>query len=669
VIVTRFGIDGGTHGHHTASAILAREAFAAAADPAFVTPGLEPWAADRLLHNRSSWNLDPSTDTSTWLKVDTGTYDPRIGRSYGEVEATSRTMHKSQGFGSAPEVGPLVDFFVPVLGTTLGPADDLFTGIDTGWTRFEGTKPLIKALRRAADRFDPSAPEASLGALAQAHARLADVPDADWRDRKTAELEQVMADCIGLWVGARAERAAVVPGGTVKIALTALSRAPADVVLNEVRLVPGTTTPGARLAENVPWTTEVSLQVPADTAFTRPHWLAEPGTTTLDTVSDPAWRNRPDTPAGLQAEFDLTISGQRLVLRRPVTYAVTDPVAGERVQDLEVLPPVTATFDHPGRILPTGAAATTRIVLRADAGPADGTLRIEAPPGITATPSELPFSLGETAPERIVDVSLSAAAGAVGGPLVASIEVDGVRTSLQQTVIDHPHLPRRTVLAPAVQTLVPVDVARGPTTRVGYVPGSGDAVPDGLAAVGYSVETLDASAIAAGDLSRFDAIVVGIRAYNTEPRLLALHEPLMRYVAGGGRLVVQYNTNNRFDPLAGGMGPFPFAIGRGRVTDETAAIVPTDPGDPVWTTPNLLGPADFEGWVQERGLYFAEEWDPAYTPLFSASDPGEAPILGGTLVARHGQGVFVYTGLSFFRQLPAGVPGAYRLLANLLALK
>jgi hypothetical protein len=279
------------------------------------------------------------------------------------------------------------------------------------------------------------------------------------------------------------------------------------------------------------------------------------------------------------------------------------------------------------------------------------------------------FDLTDAAPERIVEVRLSAAPGAAPGPLTATIEVGGASSGLQRAVIDYPHLPRRTVLTPAVQQLVPVDLQRGATALVGYVVGSGDAVPDGLRAAGYAVEELTDEALASGDLGRFDAVVVGIRAYNTRPRLLALHGPLMAYVAGGGRLVVQYNTNNRFDPLAGPIGPYPFQIGRGRVTDETAALVPADPQHPLLHAPNALGPADFEGWVQERGLYFAETWDPAYEAVFAAADPGEEPLRGSTLVARHGRGVFVYTGLSFFRQLPAGVPGAYRLLANLLALE
>jgi LmbE family N-acetylglucosaminyl deacetylase len=659
VIVTRFPTTGETHGHHLASAILAGEAFVKAADPAYVTPGLQPWAADRLLHNRSSWSIDPTTDTSAWVQLDVGTYDPRIGQSYGEVAAASRTMHKSQGFGSEPELGPQIEYFVPTAGTALAAGDDLLEGLELTWARFEGTRKLAKTLQKAATRFDAQAPHEILPQLVQARAQLELVPDAHWRELKRAEIDQVIADCVGLWLAARATQPAVAPGGELEVTLTALQRAPAEVSLRQVTLSSGVSAQGAALAENSPWTSDLSLTVPQDTPYSRPHWL--------DSVEDEAVHIQADTPAALQATFELVVGGQPLTVVRPVEFAWTDPVQGERSHPVEVLPAVTATFSQRATMIPSGSPATSRLTLRATSGPAEGVLRLQAPDGLTVQPAEIPFALAEASAELGVEIVVQAAVGAAPGPLRASVEVGGRQSALQQTVVDHPHLPRRTVLAPAVQTLVPLELQRGQTARIGYVAGSGDSVADGLRAVGYAVEELSEQDLAAGQLSRFDAIVMGIRAYNTHPRLLALHGPLMAYVADGGRLLVQYNTNNRFDPLQGEIGPWPFQISRARVTDETAEMLPTDPAHPALLSPNKLGPQDFAGWVQERGLYFADAWDPSYEPLFSAHDPGEEPLLGSTLLARHGEGVFVYTGLSFFRQLPAGVPGAYRLLANLLA--
>ncbi|MGK0360003.1 MAG: hypothetical protein ACI9U2_002309, partial [Bradymonadia bacterium] len=422
------------------------------------------------------------------------------------------------------------------------------------------------------------------------------------------------------------------------------------------------------LAPNQPFTETIALPTAADRAPTVPFWLAKPPTTATYVIDDPALRTLPDLPPDLSLPIDVTVEGVTFPVMVPVLYARTDAVLGERIQALELLPPVTATFAQRGIMLPLGAAATTRVTLRADAGPAKGTLIFTAPKGVQVTPASVAFDLSKAASEQVITLELRADKTAQPGPLSAKASVDGRTWSFQQTRIDYSHLPTRTVLQPATMQLSPVDLERGPVQTIGYVQGSGDVVADALRAVGYSVEEIDAGDIAAGKLSRFNAIVMGIRAYNKEPRLMALHAQLMAYVDAGGRLLVQYNTNNRFNPIEGLIGPQAFHISRKRVTDETAAMTPVDPKHPALNAPNSLGDADFAGWVQERGLYFADTWDAAYQPIFSAHDDGEEPLKGSTLVARHGKGVFVYTGISFFRQLPAGVPGAYRLLANLLAL-
>jgi hypothetical protein len=238
---------------------------------------------------------------------------------------------------------------------------------------------------------------------------------------------------------------------------------------------------------------------------------------------------------------------------------------------------------------------------------------------------------------------------------------------VREDVIDYPHIPMQIVLQPSALRLVPLAIAL-PEGTIGYIAGSGDTVADDLSHVGLPVQVLDDETLRSGDLSRYAAIVVGIRAYNTRAALRGgVHQRLLRYVEDGGTLVVQYNVSNRFSPLDIPIGPFPLTIGRDRITDESAAMEAVDPASPLLLTPNKLEPADFDGWVQERGLYYAATWDEHYQPLFRTADPGEAPLLGGTLVAPYGRGRYVYTGLAFFRQLPAGVPGAYRLFANLLA--
>ncbi len=665
VIVTRFAADGEGHGHHTASAQLAREAFVKAADPAYVTPGLAPWQAFRLLHNRSTWRMKEGEEIpEAWARVDVGTYDPRRGRSFGEIAADSRTMHKSQGFGSAPRVGPVLEYFTVTEGPAL-PAD-VFGGIQTSSDRLEGTGALKRALRAASRRFDPRAPHRVVGDLVRALQALQDVPDAGWREAKGAEIRDLIVACAGLWLRARAEVPAVSPGSELEVVLEAVLRADAAVDLTQVT-AEGVQVEGERLRVGLPWEQAATVALAADAPLTQPHWLAKAPSPTRYAIAEPAWRTQPDTPPRLTATFSLRVEGEPIDVVVPVTFARTDPVRGEVAHEVEVLPPVTASLPSGTQLLTGRAPAMVALTLRAPAGPVeDGTLRLEVPAGYTVTPATVPLALDEAGAEQRVEVAVEASPEAAPGPLRAVVDVGGRAWSWSAPVIDYPHVPRRTVLRPAAMQLVPVELSRGGVTRVGYLPGSGDALPDALRAVGYAVEEIDEARVRDG-LAEFDAVVLGIRAYNTRPGLPALHDALMTYVADGGTLIVQYNTSRRWSTLPEAIGPAPLEVGRGRVTDETAAVRWLVPAHPVLTQPNALTPADFDGWVQERGLYFVEEWDEAYTPLLAMADPGEEPQQGALLVAAHGEGQFVYTSLSFFRQLPAGVPGAYRLFANLLA--
>lgn len=672
VIITRFDTKGPNHGHHTASAILAGEAFTAAADPKRFADQLAHapvWQADRLFENKSHWRMGPDTDTSVYVQADVGTYDPLIGASYGEVAAHSRTMHKSQGFGSTPDRAPIVEYFDPVAGTVVKPGADLLSGLDLSWGRYKGTEALAKALAAASAEFDPRDPAKVLPRLAEAHRLMAQVPDPHWRAVKTAELEVVMLACAGVWLDALGEAPSVTPGAALEVTLVAMARAPgAEVTLSGVQIEGGPKVAGGKLGAK-PWQQTARLTVAPGHAPSRPHWLREAPSPAQYRIDDQTLRATADLPGALRATFTVEIAGRRFIVERAVAYTRTDAVLGERRQPVEVLPPVTASFDNPAVVLPRGTPNRVRLTLNAATGAAaKGTLELGAPAGYTVTPRSVPFALTREAPEQIVDVTITARPDAAPGALVAEAVVAGKRWSMQATVIDYDHLPRRTVLRPASLGLVPLDLDRGKTARIGYVAGPGDTVAEALRQVGYTVEEIGVDDIAGGDLSRFDAIVTGIRAYNAHPRLMAQHGALMRYVERGGRLIVQYNTNNRFNPLEGLIGPWPFTISRDRVTDETAAMTPTAADHPALTRPNRLGAADYAGWVQERGLYFADAVDQRYERVFSMHDVGEKPLDGSLIVARHGKGAFVYTGISFFRQLPAGVPGAFRLFANLLAL-
>lgn len=639
VIVTRFHERPPNHGHHTASAILAREAFEAAADPERfpeqIARGLAPWKATRLLYNVPNWRNEPSPEGAIPLEV--GLYDPRLGLSYGELAARSRSQHRSQGFGVPGERGSVIERFLPLAGKP--PETDPFDGLPLGWERFgEAGAPVARALDEARAVLERDRPERAVPALVRARAALDPLPsDPRVRDARRG-IDEAIAAAAGLFVRATAKRPGVVPGERLEVAVEVVLRRDVPVRLVET---------GETLALYDKKTLARAIEIPASAEATPPVSARD--------------HERPV----LSTPVELEILGRRIALEVPIVHGWTDPVLGERLREVLVVPPATATPLRESFLAVNGKPATVEIRVRAGGDGVLGSATIALPPGWRLEPASVPIALEKAGEERIVRFSATPPAGAGPADAIPVLEIAGRRWSLREDTIDYPHIPVQLVLRESRARVAPV-AATIPGGLVGYVPGSGDTVAEDLAHLGVRVETLEDTRLASADLSRFSAIVIGIRAFNTSAPLRAAHDRLMRYVEEGGTVVVQYNTRSFFGPLEAEIGPYPLEIGRGRVTDENAAMTPLVPDHPLLAIPNRIEARDFEGWVQERGLYFAETWDPRYEPVLSASDPGEEPLPGGLLFARHGKGRFVYTGLAFFRQLPAGVPGAYRLFANLL---
>jgi LmbE family N-acetylglucosaminyl deacetylase len=689
VIVTRFSPEvTDTHGHHTASAQLALEAFHAAADESFhpeqLNADVQPWQARRIFWNRSSWNLKPDEDMSDFLKMDVNAYNPLLGFSCGELAAESRSMHKSQGFGVARTRGPILEYFK--LLDEAEPSslfvNSVLEGLDLSWTRFKGSAALKRLIARAQHDFVPAAPHKIIPTLLQIDQALDVVDDAGWRVKKKAEIRDLVLACAGLFSEATAADFRVVPGTSLEVMATALNRSPTKINLREVRFsgCEIADQPGAaevRVAKPL-GTVEVkkTLHVAADLPLSTPYWLALPPEPGLFRVQDPSLVGLPEVASPLRVDFVFEIDGHVLTVPRPITFKWTDPVAGERYRPVEITPMVSLRPGAAVLMFPRGEARTLTVRLAAGAPTISGTLRVETPAGWSATPAALPFTLANKGQEteftfRIQAPAPSGQQDATTGTLRVVADVGDLHFSQSVSRIEHEHIPIQTVLGRAEVRVVSFPIKQQ-GSKIGYIPGPGDEVPAALRQIGYEVTLIGDEMLAnlsgAGSaLARFDAIVIGVRAYNTSEKLRVAQPALMAYVQAGGTLVAQYNTNNRLAPLTTPIGPFPFEIGRERVTDEDAPVEFLLPDQRILNTPNRITERDFSDWIQERGLYFASTWDPRYQAVLSMSDPGESPLAGGILVARHGKGVFIYTGLAFFRQLPAGVPGAFRLFANLLA--
>jgi len=662
VIIVRFPPDSTAgHGHHTASSVLAHEAFAAAADPARFPDQLDavkPWQAKRLL-----WNAFTSASRpvdSTWLVVDVGDYEPRLGRSMSELAGISRSNHKSQGFGAPERRGTLLNYLAVRAGA---PAKrDPFEGVDLSWKRIPGGEAVAVPLAQAERDFDARHPEAVLPLLARAHAAMAKLPADPLVARKRVELEWVMASCAGLWLEAVSPRPSVTAGAELAVSTSVLARRPAAVTLESVSVDEVERVASRKLELNRAAVDTVRLQTRPDLAVTQPYWLALPSSRGLVRVADRADLGEPENRAPVVARFRVRISGEAVLYELPVAYRWVDPVRGERWRMLEVVPPATLAPDRSFQLFNGSSPRQLAVTVRANRANFAGSLRLDVPAGWSAVPASIPVSIEREGGEQRAEFTLTP--GPTGSVARAVITVDGRDWSQSTQRIDYEHIPVQTLFPPAEVKLVRANLAIT-ATRIGYIAGSGDQIAEALHQMGAVVTALSDEDLASGDLSRFDAIVSGVRAYNTRPRLKTLQPRLLDWVAKGGTLVVQYVTTS--DGPVDYLGPLPMRLGRERVTVEEAPVSFLAPKHPLLTQPNVLGPADFEGWVQERGLYFASGWDPSYETVLASHDPGEPSRDGGLVYARHGSGSFVYCGYALFRQVPAGVPGAWRLLANLVS--
>ncbi len=685
VIITRFSPKPApTHGHHTASAVLAVEAFRLAADPTAFPEQLRelrPWQARRIVHNvgLGAAAANPGggmavagapanvPDGPGVVKVEVGGRDPVSGESFASIAARSRGMHKTQGFGmGSPPVneGSRIEPFVLLDGDTAN--NDLLDGVDTTWNRVPGGAGIARSIDEAISKFDVHDTAASVPALLAIRRQLATLPADPMVSDKREQLDRIIQACLGLEVDTVVDRAEVVPGETVKLRHTAVVRSRIPVRWTAVRY-PSThraVNKAVALRPNQPVARETSQVLPANTPPSQPYWLRTEGTAGLFDVGDPSLIGRAENPPTFPLEYVFDIGGQTLVIAgEPLPAA--DPGKPALRRRLEVIAPVSLRFIAAVQLFAPGAARPVTVELTAARARATGTVQLDVPAGWTVTPSSRPFRLAAPGAHARFTFTVTAPPQLATAPLGASVEINGRRFDQQRVEVRYDHLPLQLLQPPARAKAVSLELAtRG--RQVGYVPGAGDDVPAALEQMGYEVTSLTGADLTPEGLRGLDAVVIGIRAFNVRTDLTERLPALLAYVEAGGTAIVQYNT---LDGLREGwLAPFRLRLSRDRVTDEHAPVTMLAPEHPVLTTPNRITAADFEGWVQERGLYFPDQWDERFTAILASGDAGEPPLKGGLLAARHGKGYFVYTSLAWFRQLPEAVPGAYRLFANLVSL-
>jgi LmbE family N-acetylglucosaminyl deacetylase len=655
VIITRFAAEGtGGHGHHTASGMLIKEAFAAAADPKRFPEQLAEapvWRTTRILLNRGRPRADEALPV---LRIDTGEYDPLLGKSYSEIAGESRSQHKSQGFGSGGRRGTQNDYFELWEGE---PASrDVLEGIDTTWNRVPGGQKVGLLLDQCIQSFDPRRPARSIPGLLAVQAEMGKLPDSDWVRLKKEELSGVIQGSAGIWMEAIADDYAAAPGDEILVRTTLVNRSDQPFVLQRLgipRIFPDSVL-DRPLKNNEPQVIENKVLLPKDYPLSQPYWL------------DPSPRpnGKAENPPSVSVALALIIEGQRLDYSIPVVFRWTDQVRGELYRPFEVRPRVTMRVEDGVKIFPGDGPQKVNIRLKSHSKNVSGTIRLKGTDGWRVAPASLPFSLAGKYEEADVSFELSPPKNATEAVLTAEADLGGETTDRDLVEISYPHI-RSQVYFPESRVKVVKLNVQNRAKKVGYIMGAGDDVADAIRHLGVEVTMLTDEMLETSDLSSFDAIVAGVRAYNTRDRLKNVKRRLLDYIERGGTMVVQYNVAS--GALADRIGPYPLTVGRDRVTVESSPVTFLLPDHPLLNFPNKITQKDFEGWIQERGLNFPSSWSEKYEAVLASHDPGEPDLKGGLLYARFGKGVFIYTAYDWFRELPAGVPGAFRIFANLIS--
>jgi LmbE family N-acetylglucosaminyl deacetylase len=656
IIITRFPTTGeGGHGHHTASAILAGEAFEAAADPKKFPEqfkyGVKPWQAKRLLWNTFNFG-SVNTERPDQFKIDAGGYNSLLGESYGEIAAESRSQHKTQGFGVPSSRGRSMEFFKTIKGSA--PEKTLMDGVVTNWERLNDAS-MESAIEKLINSYSFQRPENSIPQLLSIYQTLEKSPAGYWRDQKLEQVKQIIKECIGLYLEASTKTMFAVQGDSLQVNFVADNRAGGTVSISSVTIQNKKFELNGDLPVDENVSHSFNVLIPASAKISQPYWLVEPMSKGYFNVSDQNLIGKPQNDPE-SAIVNLKINGEEFSYTIPIQYKSNDPVKGEEFEPLFVIPKIEIQ-------------SNPELALSVNNQPVN--INIRTTNNSSSTDN---FSIKTNYSSNVIEVKKdNDSYFSIKNPDKKNTEkidwsaVQGNNVyDLYKKIISYPHIPNIIYFHKAESKLVSFDLKIS-GKKVGYIPGAGDKVPDALTKMGYQVTMLSAKDITANNLKQFDAIVTGVRAYNIYEWLNDSYNTLMNYVKDGGVLLVQYNTNNNIGPVKAKIGPYPFTISRNRVTNEDAEVTFTDAQNPLLNYPNKITQKDFADWIQERSTYQAENYEPNYKSLFSMQDANESPSDGSVIYTDYGRGRFVYCSLVMFRELPAGVPGAYRLFANLLA--
>ncbi|WP_290696705.1 PIG-L family deacetylase [Lacinutrix sp.] len=677
IIINRFNhrTPGTTHGHHTSSAMLSFEAFDLAGDKAAYpnqTQQYGTWQPKREFYNTSWWAYGSrekfkAADKTNLLSFDVGEYYPNSGLSNNEIAALSRSQHKSQGFGNTGTRGKQIEYIELIKGDLPKDKSNVFDGIDTSWNRVKAGKAIGNILEKVQSNFNFTNPSASIPELVKAFSLIQNIENEHWKTIKTKEIKAIIEACSGLYLEAAASESFSSLNNKIQLNIEAINRSDSNIELLSITK----SDDGKTIAKNINLTNNSSQKskqdfyVSTEDKYSVPYWLEEKGTLGMYKVKNKNWIGLPETLRTATVQFNLNIEGTPISFTKPVIYKTNDPVKGEVYKPFEIIPEASARITEKVIIFENDTQKEIPVVVKAGRDNLEGSIALNYPKDWSVFPKQQKINIEYKGQEQVVIFTVIPPKNQSEGTLTPKVTIGSKVYTKELIEINYDHIPFQTVLLPSESKIVRLDIKkRG--ENIAYIEGAGDVVPESLKQIGYNVVTINPEDITTKNLSKFDAVVVGIRAYNTVAALNFKQDILFDFVASGGNMIVQYNTSHRLkvDNLA----PYNLKLSRDRVTDEFADVTFVNPNHEVLNSPNKITQNDFKGWTQERGLYFPKEWASEFSPILSMHDKGETPKTGSLLIAKHGKGHYIYTGLSFFREFPAGVSGAYRLFANMLSI-
>ena len=672
VIINRFNHEnpGSTHGHHTASAMLSVAAFELASDKNKFSEQLsytQVWQPKRMFFNTSSWFYTDKAafkkDISSFTTFDTGVYYPLKGVSNNELASIASSQHLCQGFGRLTSRGEQVEYVKLLKGAPLKDTSDIFSGINTTWNRLKNGGDIGGILYEIENNFDFINPSKHIPKLMNAYEKIQQLENNHWREIKEKEIKTIIEACAGLYLEASALYSSGIPNSSMLIDFEVLNRSNVNIELTAVKSVidQRTISKEVELMPNIKINFQESIFLKT-TNFSDPYWLRNQATIGMYAVTQQDLIGKPETPKLTKIEFHLIINKTPIIITKNIIRRYAERDKGEIYEPFEILPKVTTKLTDKVLVFPKDQAQKVLVEVRAGATNVSGKVRLRLPQDWRVSPKETFFKINQKKDTQIVAFWVTPSKNQSEGKLEVIATSEGIDYKKELIEISYDHIPKQSVLINSEAKVVRLNIHKV-GNYIGYIKGAGDAVPESLRQIGYKVLEINPSEINAENLHQYDAIVLGVRAYNVVKELQFKQKFLLDYVAKGGNMIVQYNTNRNVDVAA----PYTLNLSRDRVTNEVSEVRILAADHSLLNFPNKITTQDFRGWVQERGLYFPTTWSHEYTSILSMNDPGETAKNGSLLIAKFGKGNYLYTGLSFFRELPAGVSGAYKLFANMLS--